>query len=124
MQSSQEDVGVNEALTLFFTHQLTMKMFHFQTPSGFKHAAADNYMLKYTANFDRFMEAWQGANGRLRTKRLNFAVVTKTDESITDHLDSVVGYLSGMNELPVDLSAIRDEMVADIHQLKYLLTFQ
>lgn len=110
----------------FFQHQLTMKMYHFQTTKYGAHKAADKYLVKYTANFDRFMEAWQGANGRLANTEVTVKFNTVKDVNISIHLDNMVEFLTNLGDgsLSVDLSTIRDEMVADIQQLKYLLTFE
>ena len=107
----------------FFQHQLTMKMYHFQTNSYGAHKGADMYLTKYALNFDRFMEAWQGANGKLRNPDVKVEFNTVNDENVNVHLDDMVGFLSKMT-LSTDLSNIRDEMVADIQQLKYLLLFK
>lgn len=108
----------------FFQHQLTMKMYHFQTNNYGAHKAADKYLVKYAANFDRFMEVWQGANGRLANNNIQVKFNTVNDDTVTIHLNNMVDFLINMNDLTVDLSTIRDEMVADIQQLKYLLTFK
>lgn len=113
-----------ELISAFFQHQLTMKMFHFQTKKYGAHKAADAYLLKYGANFDRFMEAWQGRNGRLTQDKVEVGFYTVDDTTIFQHLDDMSSFLTKIDlDQQVDLAAIRDEMVADIEQLKYLLTF-
>ena len=52
-------------INIFFEHQLTIKMFHFQTKKYGAHKAADKYLVKYQANLDRYMEVYQGEKGRL-----------------------------------------------------------
>jgi hypothetical protein len=110
----------------FFQHQLTMKMYHFQTKSYGAHKAADAYLVKYDVNFDRFMEAWQGANGRLNNTEIVLKFNTVTDNNVSVHLDDMINFLThlGNGNLSSDLTTIRDDMVADLRQLKYLLTFQ
>ena len=109
-------------IEVFFQHQLTMKMYHFQTKKYGAHKAADAYLVKYTANLDRFMEALQGEDGRLKNSSIhvNFNVVN--DDTIDSHLASMINYLD--MKLSHDLAAIRDEMIADLQQLRYLLTFE
>ena len=108
----------------FFQHQLTMKMYHFQTKNYGSHKAADGYLIKYALNFDRFMEVWQGQNGTVNNKEIHVNFLTANDENISKHLDDMITFLTSLPDLTVDLLAIRDEMVADIRQLKYLLTFK
>ncbi len=110
----------------FFQHQLTMKMYHFQTKSYGAHKAADAYLIKYGANLDLFMEAWQGANGRLTNNEVVIRFNTVNDNNVVAHLDDMVNFLLQLSSgnLSSELAAIRDNMVADLQQLKYLLTFK
>ena len=109
-----------------FEHQLTLKMYHFQTTNYGAHKASDTYLITYTANLDRFMEVWQGQYGRVDDKQVRVNFNTVNDNTIIQHLDSMVTFLGSLNngQMSIDLAAIRDEMVANIQQLKYLLTFK
>ena len=112
------------SVSIFFLHQLLIKMYHFQTSNYGAHKAADKYLAKYALNFDRFMEVWQGQHGRLEDKRIRLDFSTVTDQTVSAHLDEMADYLSSLEGLSVDLATIRDEMVADIRQFQYLLTFR
>ena len=111
-------------VTILFHHQLTLKMFHFQTKTYGGHKAADGYLLKYTANLDRFMEVYQGEYGTIKDTKIDINFVVSNDENIDQHLMSMINYLNVMNGLSNGLQNIRDDMVADIQQLRYLLTFK
>lgn len=119
--NSFENSDADSSVVVFFTHHIKMKMFHFQTSKYAAHVAIDVYLNKYRINFDRFMEVWQGDQGKLTTK--DVSINFKTFGNINSHLDQTVDFLSKMKELQGELSSIRDEMVADILQLKYLLMF-
>lgn len=112
----------------FFAHQLMVKMFHFQTAFIGSHTAADAYLLKFQANLDRFMEVWQGREGRLKDFQITINFTTATDETITYYLETFDSYLRDLQvegqNLQSDLANIRDEMRADLQQFRYLLTFR
>lgn len=116
----------------FFKHQTLIKMFHFQTKQYGRHKELDAYLCKFCANFDRFMEVAQGMYGKFNTTDLDLGQVSLlNDLNYEVHLNEMQTKLkvlcveksrldaakTGMS----GLSAIRDEMVADIEQLRYLL---
>lgn len=118
---------VNDIVNLFFKHQLTIKMYHFQTKNYGAHKASDSYLEKFTANLDRFMEVAQGIVGVIDTAEINIQFTRCQDDTIQSCLDRFGKMLGKLNEvLPdcPDLLTIRDEMLADINQFKYLLKFE
>lgn len=104
-----------------FQHQLTVKMFHFQTLKYSAHKESDNYLVKYEKNLDRFMEVLQG-NGRIQDKSINLHFALTNDTTIINHLDTMILYLNGL-KLDEELNGIKEEMIGDIQQFKYLLSF-
>lgn len=109
-------------ISMFFEHEIKIKMLHFQTDSYPTHFATDNYLVKYRKNFDRLMEIWQGQSGRMADVQINLNIVTVDDSSIVDHLNEMINFLSNVEMTP-ELSNIREEMIGDIQQLKYLISF-
>lgn len=113
---------------MFFAHQIAMKMYHFQTLRFGAHKAADDYMTGFLANFDKFMEVFQGEYGTVDVQKLTLNVNLVTDKTVATHLDKVVAFMRALDvdgrPLPAELAAIRDEMVSAAQKLKYLLTFQ
>lgn len=103
-----------------------MKMYHFQTEHYGAHKASDAYLAKFLANLDRFMEAAQGQQGTTTLKKVSVDAKTLNDKSITTHLRGFANYLRNLTlaRRNADLAAIRDEMLADVNQFSYLLTFQ
>jgi len=115
------------ALLAFFKHQLQLKMYHFQTQSYGAHKASDSYLETFADKLDKFMEVAQGPFGRLNMQKikLNFTVVN--DSTIQKELDDFIKLLKewdGTSLNYAELLNIRDELVADAEQLKYLLTFK
>jgi len=117
---------LNSLTILFFQHQIQIKMYHFQTTSYGGHKAVDSYLEKFSDNFDRFMEAAQGIFGRLTLSNVNLTACVWNDDNISKNLDGFIGILDSMTGVLsefTDLLTVRDEMLADVNQLKYLLTF-
>lgn len=111
----------------FFKHYIQLKMFHFQTTKYGAHKASDTYLDKFTDTYDKFMEVAQGKFGKLSINELNiekFKVVT--DDTIFNELKRFIILLESLNDslnTHTDLLNIRDEMLGNVNQLKYLLTF-
>lgn len=112
---------------IFFKHQLQLKMFHFQTKTYGAHKASDAYLDKFADNLDRYIEVAQGAFGRLNMKELDIKFTIVNDDTISTELDKFISTLKEYDEFLIkhsELLNIRDEIVADAEQLKYLLTFK
>jgi hypothetical protein len=117
----------NKLLKAFFIHKIGIKMLHFQTKYFGTHKALDEYLVKFDANFDRFMEVSQGINGIINIKSIDLKVKTLTDKNAQSKLSDfgeLLQEMSATHEKHPDLLAIRDEMLADVNQLKYLLLFK
>jgi len=108
-------------IEVLFQHQLTIKMFHFQTAKYSAHKESDNYLVKYEKNLDRLMEVMQG-NGRLQNTTINLNFTLAGDLTIDQHLKDMMNYLNSV-KMSEELNGIKEEMVSDIQQLRYLLTF-
>jgi hypothetical protein len=109
-------------------HQIVMKLFHFQTKLYGAHKASDAYLEKFAVTMDKFLEIAQGIYGRLTIKKFKLEGSSHTDENIMKHIENIIIMLrTGINDILdnyTDLINVRDELVGDIEQLKYLLTFQ
>jgi hypothetical protein len=124
-----ESEMLNSFLVRFLNHQIKIKMLHFQTKSYGTHKATDDYLVKFATNFDRFMEVAQGISGKIDLKNIKFNIDLLNDQSVEEDLKTFRDVLISL-ELPMnddinsDLITIRDEMLADLNQLIYLLTFK
>ena len=112
----------------FFKHYIICKLFHFQTTSGFRHTKIDAYTALFLANFDSFMEVFQGQFGTIDTTKVHVSVIPYNDDNILEHFNDMISFLKQLrvngNSLSDELATIRDQMIADIQQQKYLFTFQ
>jgi hypothetical protein len=122
MEEHQSDAE-DELLDGFFEHLLNIKMFHFQTKSGFRHLKCDEYLTQFLSKLDRFFEVWQGEYHKIRTKEINIQFTTKNDENFYFYLDFFADWLLEFKnaDWPPTLPPIRDDIVADIRKLQYLI---
>ena len=126
---SNKESTQEKLLLCFYEHLLKIKTFHFQTTNYGAHKASDEYIVKFLANMDRFMEVSQGIGnrGKITNSEISINFTILNDQSITGEIDKFVELMntdSSFFTADKDLAAIRDEMVADANQFKYLLTFK
>lgn len=113
----------------FFGHQIQMKMYHFQTTYYGAHKATDEYLKKYSANFDRFMEVAQGKYGKLIANNIRVEIKTLNSNG-SDAEEELNNFIHNLEKIykyymkEKALTVIMDEMLADVEQLKYLLKFK
>ena len=125
--SSNKKREMELLLEEMFKHELQIKMYHFQTQYYGAHKASDAYLEKFRDNLDRFMEVAQGIFGRLSQSKIDLRIDMATDNNIVDELNKFVLRLVQLDAIftgKTDLLAIRDEILADLNQLKYLITFK
>ena len=110
-----------------------VKIYHWKTHSYSTHKATDELYEKLNEHIDQFVEVLLGKDG----SRVDLMKVKTLD--ITDYNDIAIFkkkinsyklYLIGLNKnkvldskLDSDLFSIRDEILADLNQFLYLLTF-
>lgn len=118
---------VHMLLMAMFKHQLTIKMYHFQTKSYGAHKTSDTYLATFSDNLDKFMEVAQGIVGKVQLTQLDFSLTTVNDTTIFDSLNQFINILKSIDNKFSNYSEllnIRDEIVADAQQLIYLLSFK
>ena len=137
----------------FFQMQNSLKFAHWRTKSYATHKALDKFMKKYLDNMDKFIEVWQGKYGRIEFDKnnsdMNLSVYQIGYDNLERYLDVVTGFLDGnksknckmykisnkedycgitigdvIEKKDTDLYNIRDEILSDVNQLKYLLTLK
>ena len=107
-----------------------IKLYHWKTHSFSQHKATDDLYSKLNENVDKFVETLLGkSNSRIRMleKKMNmYDLNTKTE--LREHLFEFREFLVDMNltfdsKRDSDLLNIRDEILGDVNQFLYLLTF-
>ena len=114
-----------------FMEILTMiKLYHWKTRSYSQHKATDELYAKLNENIDKFVEVLLGKSGArikmLESKMNMYDLETKNE--LREHLFEYRQFLVDMNRTfhekkDSDLLSVRDDILADINQFLYLLTF-
>ena len=127
------DEKFEQEITLVFLEILVMiKLYHWKTHSYATHKATDDFYTSFNKNMDRFIEVLLGKNFS-RTNLTHDKCLTLYDlKNVGDlikkinefknylvNLDNNI-YMKKMSNS--DLFTIRDEILADLNQLLYLLS--
>lgn len=123
-------------ITLIFLEVLIMiKLFHWKTHSYATHKATDEFYTKFNENMDRFIEVLLGkTNSRVDLTMQKCLPLNDFDfnnvEGLKKKIFEFKNYLVDLddnifmkNMSNADLFTIRDEILADLNQLLYLLSF-
>jgi hypothetical protein len=115
----------NEFVKVMFNLQLINKLYHWNTTSYARHKATDQFNDSIPPLIDRFVEVF---SGRYNIKPLVSDIMLNnkfvSDDGIIDLLRAIKGYLE--KEVPKfandsELLNIRDELLAEINKMNYLL---
>lgn len=122
---------MKEELTLKLVQiQLQFKFLHWQTFGDAKHKAYGEIYDALGDIIDKFVEAMMGKYGRVEFDP-EFSIMFQDIKSLSvqNFMDGITEFLVGMSDhldsrYDSDLLNLRDEMLADINQLKYRLTLK
>ena len=115
----------------------TVKLYHWKTYTYATHQATNEFHEKLGTNIDTFVEALLGKGTGKYGDRINLSktksIPLKDFSSIKDFKREITDfskYLTALNSTPLfkdpsssDLLTIRDEILKDVNQFLYLLTF-
>ena len=122
-------------ITVVFLEMLIMvKLFHWKTYSYATHKATDQLYDSLNDNMDKFIEVLLGKTGS-RIDLMNNKTISLIDlnsqESLKSKIMSLKNYFVSLDNNKAlstmsnsDLFNIRDEILADLNQFLYLLTFK
>ena len=129
--SFQQDITL-----IFFEFLLMIKLFHWKTHSYATHKATDELYAKFNEHMDKFIEVLLGKTGS-RIELTNVKKIPLFDlnnqEQLVKKVNDFKNYLVSLNTnkalasssmLNSDLLNIRDEILGDMNQFLYLLTFK
>jgi hypothetical protein len=115
-----------EIVSVFFNIRDQVKLYHWQTKSFAEHKATDDLVATLDTNIDKFVETYMGRYGRpfvRRTLPVKNLTVTGIKNFITRSTDWLSKKLPRMvKNTDSDLLNIRDEILSDLNQVKYLFT--
>ena len=107
-----------------------LKVYHWQTTSYAQHKALGRAYDALNDLIDQYIEVYMGKYGRIEAKGGSTTVdLFNTDQLPVDgFINNAIEYLVNL-EIPdekadTDLINIRDEMLAELNKLKYLLTLE
>lgn len=108
-----------------------IKVYHWQTITYARHIATNDLVTKLDTNIDQFLEVYIGKYGRPKFTGKNSTIRLRNfhDVEAPKLLSEAIDWMN--TELPLklkksdtDLLNIRDTIVADLNQVKYLFTFK
>lgn len=108
-----------------------VKIYHWKTYSYATHKATDELYSKLNENIDSFIEVLLGKSGnRINLEKVKSIPIEdfKTNLQFKKKIKIYIKYLINLNKklnskLDSDLLNIRDEILKDLNQFLYLLTF-
>ena len=124
----------NEIAIKFIEILMMVKLYHWRTTSYATHKATDELYTSLNGNIDKFIEVLLGKAGNridvIGPK--SFSLVDIDSQSkLKQKIEGFKGYLVGLNNNKTigimsnsDLLNIRDEILGDLNQFLYLLTFK
>lgn len=112
---------------LLLTLQNQFRVYHWQTKSFAEHKAFDDIYTALDPLIDQFMEVYMGKNGRPGAEgKFNISLMNY-DQNVKAVIGAFVDVLvndftQALDETDTDLLNIRDEILAELNKLRYLLT--
>ena len=115
-------------ITSFLTIQNQLRIFHWQTQSYSQHKAFGKAYEDLDGLIDDFIEVFSGKIGVPKAKLKYNIILDNYSEDYISFVDSSVEFLKGLSSeidpSDSDLLNIRDEMLAVLNKLKYLLSLK
>jgi DNA-binding ferritin-like protein len=118
-------------IKFFFETQLQLKVLHWQTKGYARHKAFGETYEDLENLIDEFVEICMGKHGRfiLTNESKKLTIDNINEMSVVEFIQSTKSKLINMSntlskESDTDLLNIRDEMLAKINKLAYLLTLE
>jgi len=129
MSSFEKDITVR-----FLEMLMMVKLYHWKTSSYATHKATDKLYTTLNANIDKFIEVLLGKAGNrinLMGKKTISLIDLNSPERLRAEINSFKSYLVSITNSPAirmmsntDLLNIRDEILGNLNQFLYLLTFK
>lgn len=115
-----------QIVTIFFNIRDQVKMYHWQTKSFAEHKATDDLVATLDTNIDKFVEIYMGRYGRplikktMPVKNLTVSGIRAFISRNSKWLETTLPRMIKRSDS--DLLNIRDEILGDLNQVKYLFT--
>ena len=103
---------------------MIIKIYHWKTNSYSSHKATDELYSRLNENMDKFVEIWLGKNGKILKPNMDISVKYVSNQNkLIKNVNVFVAHLEGLI-LDGDLQTVRDDIVGDLNQFIYLLSFK
>lgn len=133
-KNSSLGIFQKEITVVFLEMLMIVKLFHWKTHSYSAHKASDELYDKLNGHIDGFIEILLGKTGSridlMNTKNIKIMNLKSNDE-IKQQVEIFKNYLFDLEDNKGfksmknnDLLTIRDEIIGDLNQFLYLLTFK
>jgi len=107
-----------------------VKLYHWKTHSFAQHKATDELYERLNENIDKFVETLLGKD-QSRVKMLEKRIDLTDSDNLKDFKSKIFEYRTFLTDMNMffdskkdsDLLSVRDEILGDINQFLYLLTF-
>lgn len=124
-----------ESITLikiFFELLFSIKMFHWDTSEYSAHKASDDLFQSLNSHIDKFVEIFLGKVYIKRFDFESFSIKIKNLKTKTDCFEYITKCKNTFENIEIylpknyngDLLNIRDEIIGDLNQFLYLLSFK
>ena len=120
-----------EILQVMLTLRNQIKVYHWTTSSYARHKATDELVDRLDSNIDKFTECYMGRYGRPTFSELSgrIQIHDVADTKAATLLEDGVEWLNTklpryLKKTDTDLLNIRDEILGDIQQARYLFTLE
>ena len=118
-----------EMMTFFLKLQAQLQVLHWQTNKYARHLAYGDTYNTVQKLIDGFIEIYQGKNGRIYFTDTPAIYIHNIDsDELKTYLDDSITTIQEITELldqnDTDLLNLRDEILASVSKLKYLLTLE
>lgn len=115
--------------SFFLGVQSQLKILHWQTTSFAQHNAFGDTYDSLDGLIDSFIEVYQGKYGRVKVDGESIQLSNLNEIKLGEFLESICSYLMCLKDYldesrDTDLLNLKDEMLASINKLKYLLTLK
>ena len=108
--------------------QEQLRIFHWQSETYSQHKAFGKAYEDFGELVDSFIEVYMGKNGKLKAKITYNIELDNFGENYNDYINDFISFLESvsneLSEKDTDLLNIRDEMLAVLNKLKYLLSLK
>lgn len=129
-KNKSQTISNEQQVIIFFTEMLnTIKIFHWKTTSYATHKATDQLHSSLSGNVDTFVETMLGKYGgrvslnHVKTIEFKDFNAIETFKSEINKYKQFMKNMDTMFAAESDLLNIRDEILGDLNQFTYLLTF-